>query len=59
MAGHRLMMIACGIPMLLIAGVSVATGVVGVGLLLVAVAMPTGSRQQWNRTRRFNTLRPG
>ncbi len=36
--GHGLMMIACCIPMLVIAGVLVATGVVGVGFLLVAVA---------------------
>ena len=36
--GHSWMMIACCIPMLLIALVLVATGVVGVGFLFIAVA---------------------
>ena len=36
--GHSWMMIACCIPMLVIALVLVATGVVGVGFLLIAVA---------------------
>lgn len=36
--GHRLMMIACCIPMLVIAVALVATGVVSAGFLLVAVA---------------------
>ena len=35
--GHHWMMIACCVPMLVIAGVLVATGVVGVGFLVVAV----------------------
>ena len=35
--GHGLMMIACCIPMLIIAIVLVATGVVGVGFIVVAV----------------------
>ena len=35
---HSWMMIACCVPMLVIALVLVATGVVGVGFLLVAVA---------------------
>jgi len=36
--GHRWMMIACCIPMLLIAVALVAAGVVGAGFILVAVA---------------------
>lgn len=36
--GHGLMMIVCCIPMLLIAGVLVLTGVLSPGFLLVAVA---------------------
>ena len=36
--GHGVMMIACCIPMLAIAGILVATGVVSAGFLLVAVA---------------------
>ena len=36
--GHGLMMIACCVPMLVIAGVLVATGVVSFGFLIVAVA---------------------
>jgi hypothetical protein len=36
--GHGLMMIACCIPMLVIAVVLVATGVVSVGFLFLAVA---------------------
>jgi hypothetical protein len=36
--GHGLMMIACCIPMLAIAGVLVVTGVASVGFLLFAVA---------------------
>lgn len=36
--GHSWMMIACCIPMLVIALVLVATGVVGVGFLLIAGA---------------------
>ena len=36
--GHGWMMIACCIPMLVIAGFLVATGVVSAGFLLVAVA---------------------
>ena len=36
--GHSWMMITCCIPMLLIALLLVATGVVGVGFLFVAVA---------------------
>lgn len=35
-SGHRLMMIACCIPMLVIVGVLVATGVVGSGAILYA-----------------------
>ncbi len=34
---HRLMMIACCVPMLVIVGVLVATGVVGSGFILYAV----------------------
>ena len=37
-SGHHWMMIACCIPMLVIAVVLVATGVVGYGFILVAVA---------------------
>ena len=37
-SGHRWMMIACCIPMLVIAVVLVATGVASAGFLLVAVA---------------------
>jgi len=36
--GHRWMMIACCVPMLLIAVALVAAGVVGAGFILVAVA---------------------
>ena len=36
--GHGWMMIACCIPMLVIAGVLVATGVVSAGFLVVALA---------------------
>lgn len=36
--GHGLMMIACCIPMLIIAGLLVATGVVNPGFLFFAVA---------------------
>ena len=36
--GHRWMMVACCIPMLVIAIALVATGVVSVGFLFVAVA---------------------
>ena len=35
--GHRLMMIACCIPMLVIAGILVGTGVAGTGAVLFAV----------------------
>ena len=35
--GHVLMMIACCIPMLLIAGILFATGVAGAGVILAAV----------------------
>lgn len=35
--GHRLMMIVCCIPMLVIVGVLVATGVAGSGFILFAV----------------------
>jgi len=35
--GHGLMMIACCVPMLVIAGVLVATGAVSFGFLIVAV----------------------
>ncbi|HYS39663.1 MAG TPA: hypothetical protein VEO01_28940 [Pseudonocardiaceae bacterium] len=35
--GHHWMMLACCVPMLAIAGILVATGVVGVGFLVVAV----------------------
>ncbi|MBC7596386.1 MAG: hypothetical protein H7288_21075 [Kineosporiaceae bacterium] len=36
--GHRLMMIACCVPMLIIVGVLVATGVAGSGFIIYAVA---------------------
>lgn len=36
--GHRLMMIVCWVPMLVIVGVLVATGVAGSGFILYAVA---------------------
>ncbi len=36
-AGHNWMMIACCIPMLVIAGLLVATGVAGAGVILAAV----------------------
>lgn len=36
-SGHRWMMIACCIPMLLVAVVLVATGIAGAGALLVAI----------------------
>lgn len=36
--GHGLMMIACCVPMLVIAGILVVTGVVSVGFLVFAVA---------------------
>jgi len=36
-SGHRLMMIACCIPMLVIVGVLVATGVAGSGAILYAL----------------------
>lgn len=36
--GHRMMMIVCCIPMLVIVGVLVATGVAGSGFILYAVA---------------------
>lgn len=36
-SGHRLMMIACCIPMLVIVGILVATGVAGSGAILYAV----------------------
>ncbi|HEY0951899.1 hypothetical protein [Nocardioides sp.] len=35
--GHRLMMLACCVPMLVVAGVLVATGVVGSGALVSAL----------------------
>ncbi len=35
--GHRLMMIVCCIPMLVIAAILVATGVAGAGAILVAL----------------------
>jgi uncharacterized integral membrane protein len=39
-AGHGWMMLICCVPMLVIALVLVATGVVSVGFLLVALACP-------------------
>ena len=36
-SGHRWMMIACCIPMLVIAGILVATGVASPGFLVIAV----------------------
>ena len=36
--GHRMMMIACCVPMLVIFGVLVATGVAGSGFILYALA---------------------
>jgi hypothetical protein len=36
-SGHDWMMIACCIPMLVIVGILVATGVAGAGLILAAV----------------------
>ncbi len=35
--GHRLMMIICGIPMLVIAGLLVLTGVAGSGIIVTAL----------------------
>ena len=41
-SGHRLMMIACCIPMLVIVGVLVATGVAGSGAILYALICLAG-----------------